>query len=396
MDEQAGDRVNESGSVWRTPRETRVEGADAIRTMAETIDAATRYADAAEALADGIEMRPSGPLDETTPAVQIDGRWYGLTQYGARALCERVGISARHLTGPEGFDEGANATLAAACSGTYGRRQIEGARLVVDTMGDAVYGVVSAGYAQIPHARLARGLALEGRSQATVRGTTLRVREGTPTVVRAKGGDRGGDDELKIYSEGWNGHAGERAFGIGSYVFRTVCRNGLMAVVREDRYAVQHRGTASTLEPTIAKILDEAKACVEQTRRTIEQLISIPVTPRGLGASRPTCEALATSLDNLRSRALATELRSASRKGDRESASVCIERMIGETGPRGGRAVLESPYRQGDATAWDIVNLATGAAHQVHAEHSSEREEAEACAGALARTLIAEREALHA
>lgn len=391
-----GAGTRESHGVWRAPREARAAGEDAICRLAERIDADTAYVDAGEALRHGLEVWQSGALREAAPSVHIGGRWFGLTQHAALGLAERVGISARHLVGPEGFDPSANALLDAACASGYGARQMEGAKLVVDTSDEAVYGVVSASYVQIPHARLTGGLALDGASEATVRGTALRVREGKPTVVRAKGGDRGGDDLLKIYAEGANGHAGERAFGVGSYVLRTVCRNGLMAVVRQDRYAVQHRGKRETLEPAIAKILAEAQACIEQTRRAIKQLIAIPVTARGLASSKPTCEALATSLETLRSRALANELRTASRKNDRETAEACVERMIAETGPRGGRAVLDSPYRENDATAWDIVNLATSAARQLHPEHSSEREEAETSAGALARALIAEGEALEA
>ena len=257
-----------------------------------------------------------------------------------------------------------------------------------------VHGVVGQAYLHIGHTRLVDGMRLEDGASATVRGTMMRVRDGAPKTFIASGGDRGGPDVLKIQSEGYNSLAGESAFGMGTYIYRTVCRNGLMGLVHSNRFRTEHRGERETLEPAIARILNEADACMEETRRLITELIDVRLTRETVGANTRSCEALATSLDALRSRALATELRTAARDDNAEAATQCLRRIIDETGPKEARAVLQSPFRAGEATGWDLVNLATAAARQIHVDGQREREEAETAAGRLGQVLIAERRAL--
>ena len=110
-----------------------------------------------------------------------------------------------------------------------------------------VYGVVSAAYAPIAHARLAEGMELVEPSSAMVRGTTLRIRDGrSHSFVARTPRQAGGRDKVSIHIVGTNSRAGETAFGIGTYIYRTICRNGLIGLVQDERFRTEHRGADYT------------------------------------------------------------------------------------------------------------------------------------------------------
>ena len=382
---------------WRQPRAATLHGRDAIIAGAHHLDAVTRYAGAAGALAErGLGIAPSGGEDRPGPAITVGGTPYGLTQDAATALFQRLGLSVRHIAPADASEDTTRALVDAACASAYGHRQLASSRLVLDDEEKTVCGVVSAGYTPIAHARLAEGMRLDEPASATVRGTTLQIRDGRGHTFVARNPHQRGADKVRIHITGTNSSAGETAFAIGTYIYRSICRNGLMGLVQGDRFRAEHRGNAETLEPAIARILAEAETCIEKTRELIGTLVTVSLTPASIAANSPACEALASSLETLRARPLATELRTASRANDTAAATDCVHRMIAETGPREARAVLESPYRQGEATAWDLVNLASAAARQIHGAEPALREDAEQAAGKLGRTLIAQRRALAA
>ena len=67
--------------AWRTPRQTQLQGRGAIIEGARHLDAVTRYAGAAGALAErGITIEPSAGDDTPGPAITVGGTPYGLTQ----------------------------------------------------------------------------------------------------------------------------------------------------------------------------------------------------------------------------------------------------------------------------------------------------------------------------
>ena len=381
--------------LWRVPRHEHVIGRKAIIATAHKLDQGTRYLEAAPALTgEGLTLHRRSEDEEWTPSVIVEGEPYGLTQEAGANLFQRIGLSIRHL-GDSNEIETKTATLVkAACASAYGRSQLDASRLVVDDEERTVNGIVSQMYTPIPHAQLAEGMRLKDPATATVRGTKLRILDGKADTFIAPGGDRGGDDRLKIQVEGLNSLAGESSFSIGSYIYRTICRNGLMGLVAGERYRAEHRGNRETLDVAIVRILAEADICIAQTKKMINELISVRLTPKTLGANAATCEAIANSLETLRARPLAIELKTAAREGSTTRATECIHRMIAETGPKEARAVLKSPYRSGEATGWDFVNLATAAARQIHPIDSVERDEAERTAGRLGQTLIAQRKAL--